>query len=67
MPLLQGGLEEGDDWVLVIGHHKNVAELVKQSLELGAPHVLIVHNLFQVVVSSEVVQQPGNSQQTQTF
>lgn len=42
----------------MIGHHKDTAELVKQRLEMRAPHVLIVHNLLQVVMPSEVVQQP---------
>lgn len=42
----------------MVGHHKHTAEFVKQRLKLGAPHVLIVHNLFQVVMSSEIVQQP---------
>lgn len=42
----------------MVGHHKDTAELVKQRLELRAPHVLIVHNLFQVVMSPEIMQQP---------
>ncbi len=46
----------------MVGHHKDAAELVKQRLELRAPHVLIVHNLFQVVMSPEIVKQPGSSQ-----
>lgn len=46
----------------MVGHHKDTAELVKQRLELRAPHVLIVHNLFQVVMSPEIVQQPETSQ-----
>lgn len=46
----------------MVGHHKDTAELVKQRLELRAPHVLIVHNLFQVVMSPEIVKQPGSSQ-----
>lgn len=47
----------------MVGHDKDTAELVKQRLELRAPHVLVVHDLFQVVVSSEIVQQPGSSRQ----
>lgn len=46
----------------MVGHHKDTAELVEQRLELRAPHVLIVHNLFQVVMSPEIVKQPGSSQ-----
>lgn len=46
----------------MVGHHKDTAELVKQRLELRAPHVLIVHNLFQVVMSPEIVKQPRSSQ-----
>lgn len=45
----------------MVGHHQDTAELVKQRLELRAPHVFIVHNLFQVVMSAEIVQQPGSS------
>lgn len=59
-PSLCGRLEDCDNGVLVVGHDKDTAELVKQSLELRAPHVLVVHNLFQVVVPSEIVQQPGS-------
>jgi len=43
----------------VVGHHEDTAELVKHGLELRAPHVLVVHDLFQVVMSPEIVQQPG--------
>lgn len=46
----------------MVGHHKDTAELVKQRLELRAPHVLVVHNLFQVVMSPEIVKQPGRGQ-----
>lgn len=42
----------------MVGHHKDTAELVKQRFKLRASHVLIVHNLFQVVMSPEIVQQP---------
>lgn len=56
---LGGRLEDCDNGILVVGHDKDTAELVKQSLELRAPHVLVVHDLLQVVVPSEVVQQPG--------
>lgn len=46
----------------MIGHDKDASELVKQRLEMWAPHVLIVHDLFQVVVSPEIVKQPETSQ-----
>lgn len=46
----------------MVGHHKDTAELVKQCLELRASHILIVHNLFQVVMPPEIVKQPGSSQ-----
>ena len=42
----------------MVGDHQYASELVKQSLELRAAHVLIVHDLLQVVVPSEVVQHP---------
>lgn len=45
----------------MVGHNKDAAELVKQCLELRAPHVFIVHNLFQVVMSSEIVKQSGSN------
>lgn len=61
--LLHGRLEDGNNGILVVGHHKDAAELVKQRLELRAPHVLVVHNLFQVVMSPEIVKQPGISRQ----
>lgn len=46
----------------MVSHHKDTAELVKQRLELRSPHVLIIHNFLQVVMSSEIVQQSGSSQ-----
>lgn len=62
-PSLRRWLEDCNNGILVVGHDKDTAELVKQSLELRAPHVLVVHNLFQVVVPSEIVQQPGRGHQ----
>ena len=62
VPLLHGWLEDWNNGILVIGHHEDTAELVKQCLELRAPHVLIVHNLFQVMMPPEIVQQPESSQ-----
>lgn len=41
------------------GHHQHTAELVKEHEQLGAPRVLIVHDLLQVVAAPEVVQEPG--------
>lgn len=41
------------------GHHQHAAELVKQHQQLRAPHVLVVHDLLQVVSASEVVKQPA--------
>lgn len=58
---LQERLEHGDDGVLVAGDHQHTAEFVKQHQQLGAPHVLVVHDLLQVVPPSEVVQQPAGS------
>lgn len=46
----------------MVGHHKDTAELVKKCFELRASHVLIVHNLFQVVISTEIVKQPESNQ-----
>lgn len=46
----------------MVRHHKDTAELVKECFELRASHVLIVHNLFQVVMSPEIVQQPESNQ-----
>lgn len=48
-------LKDGDDWVLVGGHHQHAAELVQEHEQLGAPCVLVVHDLLQVVVAAEVV------------
>lgn len=45
----------------MIGHDKDASELVKQRLEMRSPHVLIVHDLLQVVVSPEIVKQPESS------
>lgn len=53
------GLEDGDDWVLVGGHHQDAAELVHERQQLGAPCILIVHDLLQVVAAAEVVQEPA--------
>lgn len=39
-------LEDGDDRVLVGGHHQHTAELVEEHEQLGAPGVLIVHDLL---------------------
>lgn len=61
-PLIRGRLEDGNDGVLVVGHHEDAAKLVEQSLELRASHVLVVHNFFQVVMSPEIMQQSGSSQ-----
>lgn len=58
---LQERLEDGDDGVLVAGDHQHAAELVEQHQQLRAPHVLVVHDLLQVVPASEVVQQPAGS------
>lgn len=55
----QQGLEDGNDWVLVGGHHQHAAELVEEHEQLRAPGVLIVHDLLQVVAATEVLQQPG--------
>lgn len=57
--LLSGRLENGNDGIFVIGHHQHAAELVQERLELRAPHVLVVHDLLQVVVAPEIVQQPA--------
>lgn len=53
------GLEDGNDRVLVRGHHQDAAELVHEREQLRAPRVLVVHDLLQVVAASEVVQKPG--------
>lgn len=53
---VQGRLEEGDDGVFVVGDHQDAAELVEERFELRTPHVLVVHDLLQVVVSPKVVQ-----------
>lgn len=45
----------------MVCHHKDTAELVKQCLEVRPSHVFVVHNLFQVVMAPEIVQQPGSS------
>lgn len=58
---LEERLEDGDDGVLVAGDHQHAAELVEQHQQLRAPHVLVVHDLLQVVPPSEVVQQPAGS------
>lgn len=58
---LEERLEHGDNGVLVAGDHQHAAELVKQHQQLRAPHVLVVHDLLQVVPASEVVQEPAGS------
>lgn len=45
----------------MVGHDEDAAELVEESLELRAPHVLVVHDLLQVVMSLEIMEQPGSS------
>lgn len=45
------------------GHHQHAAEFVKQHQQLGAPHVLVVHDLLQMVSASEIVQQPAGKEQ----
>lgn len=50
----------------MIGHDKDASELVEQCLEMRSPHVLVVHDLFQVVVSPEIVKEPGNDQRKQS-
>ena len=44
--------------VLVLERHQHGAELVQQVQQLRAPHVLQVHDLFQVVLASKVTTQP---------
>lgn len=41
------------------GHHQHTAELVKEHEQLGAPCVLVVHDLLQMVAATEVVEEPG--------
>lgn len=55
-------LEDGDDRVLMGGHHQHAAELVEEREQLGAPCVLVVHDLLQVVAAAEVVQEPGGGE-----
>ena len=43
----------------MVGDNKHAAEFVEQCLELRAAHVLVVHDLLQMVVTSKVVQQPA--------
>ena len=47
----------------MVGDHQHAAELIEERLEVRAPHVLVVHDLLQVVVASEVVQQPGGGRE----
>lgn len=47
----------------MVGHHQDASELVKECFELGAAHVLVVHDLLQVVVAPEVVEQPERDRQ----
>lgn len=63
LPLINGGLEDWNNGILVIGDDKDASELVKQRLQMWTPHVLIVHDLFQVMVSPEIVKQPGSRRQ----
>lgn len=44
------------------GDHQHAAEFVKQHQQLGATHVLVVHDLLQVVSASEIVQQPAGKE-----
>lgn len=44
------------------GHYQDTAEFVKQHQQLGATHVLVVHDLLQMVSSSEIVQQPAGKE-----
>jgi len=46
----------------VAGHHQYAAEFVKQHQQLGATHVLVVHDLLQMVSASEIVQQPAGKE-----
>lgn len=60
-PLIHGRLKDGNDGILVVGHNEDTAELVKQSLELRASHVLVVHDFLQVVMPPEIMQQSGST------
>lgn len=43
----------------MVRHHQHATELVKEHEQMGAAHVFIVHDLLQVMPSTEIVQQPA--------
>ena len=46
--------DAGERGVLVLTRDEHISELVQQREELGPPHVLIVHDLLQVVLAVKV-------------